>query len=194
MLTVLTRTSNRPNFFRRCRQSVLEQTSRAYHIVSLDDPRDTYAHGDVLVKVCRDTTVGARPENAYFNVMRRRVPPSFPYVMFLDDDDQFASPEAVATICRYLTTNRLVLWRVGFGNEHTIPEDNYWGGPPQPGHISGIGFAFNVQHWHDWKPEHFGDYHVVRHLYQHLSPVWLPSVLTRIQISQGMGQRDDRVY
>jgi len=193
MLTVLTRTSGRPNFFRRCRQSVMQQTSRAYHIVSLDNPADTYAHGDVLVKVCRDNTAGARPENAYFNAMRRRVPPSFPYVMFLDDDDEFTSPEAVAAICRYLTPDRLVLWKVDMGNGLLLPEDNYWGGPPQPAHISGIGFAFHVQHWHDWIPEHFGDYHVAHQLYRHLSPVWLPHVLTRMQASHGMGQRGDRV-
>lgn len=51
-LYILTRSSGRAEFFRRCRESVkaLTYPGPVVHIVHTDDPRDRYVEGDIIVR------------------------------------------------------------------------------------------------------------------------------------------------
>lgn len=168
---------------------MLEQTRRAFHIVSTDDPADTYPGGDLILKVGKQP--GRRGANLYFNEMVKKVPAAFPYVMFLDDDDRFATPTAVDTICRYISSpDDLLLWRVDLG-DRVVPPVERMGCDPAPGEITGIGVAFHIKNWVDWEPVDFGDYKAIHYLYRRLRPVWIPHILTRMQTGPGMGLKND---
>lgn len=190
MLSVLTRTSNRPIFFSYCLKSVQEQTIKPYHIISVDTPEDTYAlgKGDTVVHIPQ---MDGRASNLYFNVMRRYIPKKSPWVMFLDDDDHFLTPTAVETIQQHITSDDdLILWQVQFP-WGVVPGQGL-GEPPQPGNITGIGFCYHSKHWIDWVPQSFGDYFVIAQLYMRLKPVWIDQILTGMQSGPGHARRLDR--
>lgn len=191
MITVITRTSGRPNYFANCRKSVLAQTRPAYHLVISDDPNDAYPEGDMVVPMwVREQGRGC---NYYFNWVLPHIPPSHPWVMFLDDDDQLQNSAAIETIERCISTEKdLLLWQVQFPENRLIPGDAF-GKTPAPGSISGIGFCYNKKHWVDWPPVAFGDFMVISQLYNQLIPVWINSVLTGVQSEIGGGHRFDLI-
>lgn len=192
MITVITRTSARPRFFEKCRQSVLNQTRKAFHIVTRDDPKDTYQTGDTVANYFK-WPGGGRQSNLYFNYTHELdiIPDEHPFVMFLDDDDHFFDSGAIEAIEAAITSDDdLLLWQVGFPEGRLVPGDGF-GKPPVPGNITGIGFCYHKKHWVDWPPFDFGDYMVISQLYMKLRPVWIPAVLTAMQIGPGMGQRLD---
>lgn len=190
MISVLTRTSNRPVFFNYCLKSVIDQTVKPYHIISSDNPADTYplGRGDIVVHI---PAMDGRASNLYFNVMRHYIPKKSPWVMFLDDDDEFTSPDAIATIQDNITSDDdLILWQVKF--PWGLVPGQAIGEIPQPGNITGIGFCFHSKHWIDWIPQPFGDYFVITQIYMRLRPVWIDKVLTGMQVGPGHALRRDR--
>jgi len=190
MITVITRTSGRPRFFARCRQSVLNQSRKAWHVVAYDDPHDDYPEGDDLLRLLH---FSGRQSNRYFNVVfgLDKIPDSHPWVMFLDDDDHLLTTTAIETIENAITSDDdLLLWQVQFPHGRLVPGGAF-GQPPEPGNITGIGFCYHKKHWRDWPPVDFGDYMVISQLYMRLRPVWIDAVLTGMQVGPGMGQRLD---
>lgn len=186
--TIITRTANRPNFFRHCRESVLAQTHKNYfHLVVTDDPADKYPEGDFVALVERRE---GRGHNLYFNEVARYIPVSHPFVIFLDDDDCFTTADALARIAANIETDDdMVLWQVQFP-QGLIPGSSL-GLPPQAGNITGIGFCYHAKHWRNWQPTSFGDYFIINELYHALHPVWLDEVLTGLQSVPGLGLRVD---
>lgn len=190
MFTVITRTANRPRFFAACRRSVLGQRRQPYHIVVSDNPNDDYMEGDRVVRVQHED---GRGHNLYFNLARLHIPASHPWVIFLDDDDAFDTPDALDIIAEnILRTDDLVLWQVQFPDRLVPGEMIYL--PPQAGHITGIGFCYHSAHWIDWKPYACGDFLVINELYAQLRPVWIDRVLTKMQIGPGHGLQKDLAH
>lgn len=189
MITVITRTSGRPNYFANCRKSVLEQTRPAYHLIISDDPADSYLEGDKVVRL--PIRAQGRGINQYFNWVREHIPDAHPWVMFLDDDDQLQNPAAIETIERSIVMDdNLLLWQVQFPQNRLIPGAAF-GQVPAPGNISGIGFCYHARYWIDWPGVDFGDFMVISQLYNRLYPVWINAVLTGLQTGQNMGKRND---
>jgi len=189
MITVITRTSARPNFFANCRKSVLAQTRPAYHLVISDDRADAYPEGDKVVRL--PIRAEGRGVNQYFNWIVGHIPDSHPWVLFLDDDDHLYGRLAIETIENAITQNDdLILWQVQFPQKRLIPGAAF-GQVPAPGNISGIGFCYHAMHWIDWPGVAFGDFMVISQLYNLLRPVWINAVLTGLQADPGMGNRND---
>lgn len=187
MFTVITRTSGRPRFFEQCRRSVLAQTMQPFHLVISDDLADTYATGDFVLHVQHQE---GRGHNLYFNAARQHIPASHPWVIFLDDDDEFLRPNALERIAAAIfEETRMVLWQVRF-TSYLIP-GNEIGFHPKPGNISGIGFCYNSRFWVDWTPAAFGDFYVIDALYSVFHTAWIDEVLTGIQYVPGNGERKD---
>ena len=90
---VLTRTSGRPVFFKKCRESLKNQTYQNWqHVVSVDDDESyKYAEKDddrkevVRVKKINKTAEMNCPYNLYFNDLIEKVPEGS-WMIFLDDD------------------------------------------------------------------------------------------------------------
>lgn len=200
MITVITRTSGRPRRFDICRKSVLMQGCQPFHLVISDTADENYMRGDKVLRVQKQE---GRGHNLYLNEARHHIPPSHPWVMFLDDDDQFTGPCAVQEMVKHINSapdffiedtdmaeDSLLLWQVQFPGNVLIPGTAF-GHPPAPGNISGIGFCFHSKHWVDWPAESLGDFHVINTLYSQLCPVWIYAVLTGLQAGPGMGLRED---
>jgi glycosyltransferase involved in cell wall biosynthesis len=194
MLTVITRTSNRPNYFANCRRSVLEQTVPAFHLVGTDDPADTYPEGDKVVQL---PPRRGRDSNLHFNDLIHHVPDTHPWVVFLDDDDVFTAPGALENIRTYLhwgtnvnkhLSDYMVLWKMR-RLDHTIPDQV--GDTPQFGNITGGAVCFHKRHWRDWDNKSGADFRFISYLYSRLYSVWIDAVLTAMQTGPGMGQRKD---
>jgi len=72
MITVITRTSNRPRYFANCRKSVLAQTRPCFHLIISDDPADAYPEGDKVVRL--PIRSEGRGVNQYFNWVFQHIP------------------------------------------------------------------------------------------------------------------------
>lgn len=168
--------------------SVMVQKEPNYHIVSKDDFEDDYIEMDVLT-VFPGKQEG-RACNLYFNEMRHFVPGLHPWVIFLDDDDTFTTPEALTIIREHTANeNNLILWRVNIGG-HIIP-DKVPKVPGKPGDVTGIGFCVHIKNWIDWPGVPSGDFEVIREYHKKLNPVWINEVLTAAQRGPGLGLRID---
>lgn len=98
-LYILTRTSGRPGFFARCRESVkaLSWPGPVVHVVHTDDPRDTYVKGDIIIQ---GETYGPSFGSGFYNLYQNRLLKAVPiksdgWVHFLDDDDCYTGPEVM---------------------------------------------------------------------------------------------------
>ena len=212
---VLVRTSCRPNYFRCCYDSIVTQTYDNVRILVswdnaetkayLDDYRDihtvrvesTSQDCSLTPDIPRGKPVPRFPANLYLNTLMQHVEPGF--ILYLDDDDELASPSSLRIIADHLTSeNDLVFWRVGFPDGKVVPEDEYFGMPPVFWHISAIGFAFHSKYvhlaqWDGWKG---GDFAVATKLFTAVpNKVYIDQTLTRLQRGQGtggFGRQDDK--
>lgn len=100
-LYILTRTSGRPEFFRRCRESVKALTwpGGVVHIVHIDDPRsESYVECDILVKgTAHGSNMGTAPYNLYNNRLLKALPGPG-WVAFVDDDDEYVESDVFEQI------------------------------------------------------------------------------------------------
>jgi len=197
LINVLTRTSDRPDFFNRCRQSVLDQLyPRVNHLICADtDSSAAYLESIPHLRVKRTPRDHARkrmldgylcyhaPYNLYINELMTRVQPG--WVMLLDDDDEFMHPECLNILESNLgSEDELVLWRVQFPQGVLIPEDEYFGKPPVCTHISSIGFAVHTKYREHlvYDEDSCSDFRAIRRLHRVVPSVrWIPDVLTGLQ-------------
>jgi hypothetical protein len=97
-LYILTRTSGRPVFFARMRETIkaLDWPGPVCHIVHTDDPRDTYVAGDIII---RGETLGPSFGTGFYNLYQNRSLKAIPdhgWVHFIDDDDEYIGADALA--------------------------------------------------------------------------------------------------
>jgi len=135
------------------------------------------------------------PYNDYLNQLGRYINDG--WVLYLDDDDEFLTPNAIQVIVDNITTNNdMLLWQVKL-IARIVPNDDYFGQEPKLFHITGIGFMFHSSHLYKvhWLSYKYADYHVIKNLYNELKPIWIKQVLIATQRTQGkgMGLREDKV-
>ncbi len=97
-LYILTRTSGRPEYFKRCRESVKALTwpGPLVHIVHSDDPRDTYVDGDIIIKgECLTPAFGRGFYNKYMNRLLEAIPKPHGWVHMIDDDDEYLGADVL---------------------------------------------------------------------------------------------------
>lgn len=202
LINILTRTSGRPNYFKRCRESVVNQTySNIRHIVSVDDNNSVdYIKECEYIKV--DKFKGTipplkkrrpAPYNLYFNDLHKVV--NNGWILYLDDDDIFSSNNSVFKIAHSIKSDDdLILWRVNFKRK-IVPEDAYFGKKPQINHFASNSFVYNCKFKHNWGFYSGGDFDYISILWEKIpNKIWLNEILTSIQREDsfgGKGSRDD---
>jgi len=185
LINVLTRTHNRPNYFRVCRESILNQTHKNInHIVGSDTECNYYddyiklEHQKLDPQPDRLASYAA-PWNLHLNELAKHVEDG--WVMYLDDDDKFIYNNSVETIVNNIENeDEMLLWRVDI-NGVVYPNDAHFG-KIVPGNITGIGFMFHSKYlpvrWYSWN---FGDYRVMNELSKKIKQRWINLVLTQTQ-------------
>jgi hypothetical protein len=207
MINILIRTSNRPIYFWDCVQSIKKQTCQDYRIIVGVDGLDTYAdfyhpirypmlHSDKTYLKGAYTTMLHFPVNLYLNRLMGEVTEG--WVMILDDDDMFATPDALEIIARNLTElSRVVYWKVDICGR-VIPCEKNFGCRPVVKDISMIGFCFhsNFIPLLQFDPYKQSDYRVMDRAYSILKPIWIDKVLTKTQRNEGdgFGKRRDKDF
>lgn len=216
MINILTRTSNRPNYFKTCCDSIKLQTYKDInHIVGVDDIDSisyvedyttNYVYIDpIKYKHNQNKKFWYHEEggedspawwNAYFNDMYPLIKEG--WVLFLDDDDQFLYENSLEYIINNISNiDELIFWKVQFPG-YTIPRnkiEDLQSSPPQPCNISSIGFMFHSSYLNQaiWEPWGCGDFRVSHKLWGLIpNKITIPQILTGIQDIPHLGDRKDK--
>jgi GT2 family glycosyltransferase len=182
LINILTRTSNRPNGFNRCRESIEKQTYKNIrHIVSIDNLNDeeyVKAHNvdyffmdkEAISKEndIPDPKTGTRfIYNLYLNHLINEVKEG--WIFILDDDDYFADVNSVQKMVNAIKNpTDLVLWQMKYPNGHVLPSLQELGTPPRLARISSQCFMLHSAiaktiRWDGWK---CGDFRFVQKAYK----------------------------
>jgi hypothetical protein len=120
-IVVLVRTSRRPAFFERCIDSILAQEYSNFRIVISVDTSDTADYVRPLTSIydkvqwinvqhIRTTETEPYKFNLYCNSLLQCVEDN-EYVVFLDDDDEFAHDKCLQVINDHIEPNIALVWR-----------------------------------------------------------------------------------
>lgn len=123
LINILTRTSNRPGYFNRMRQSLSLQTYTNWrHIVHTDNESDVdyilksgVPHEDIIVSVPstidqskfktevingKEHVIRHRPYNLYFGKMHKLVESG--WIIYIDDDDEFVNDNSLEQLSAFI--------------------------------------------------------------------------------------------
>lgn len=209
-INVLTRTSGRPNYFKKCCYSIDRQTYKnVNHIVCTDDVDSLKYIADCgrepiyvgpIDKDCRMLNkVMSSPYNLYLNIMYNYVKEGI--VLFLDDDDEFSMSKSLELVASFFDdqidpSENLLFWQVRFEKGKIIPS-SFASRFLYPTNVSGIGFAFHSKYlfaaqWDAFKESDFRVAHKLSLVVPNKKELSL--VLTQTQRRNamgGLGNRDD---
>jgi len=193
-INILTRT-HREDSFSKCLKSIEEQDYTNYrHLLCIDDDSSlSYIHERDHIQVSRSPKKKFKhfPYNLYFNQMYESIKDG--WIIFLDDDDCFYSPESLKTLASSIkavnNVDALFLWKVWAPHRtDTIPNEGHFSKKPKHGQITGQGFCFHKNHIDkaQWDDKRGSDFRVITKLYENLSHIeWIDKRLTSFQGSPG---------
>lgn len=193
LINILTRTSNRPEEFIRCVESVRSQTYKNIRHIVCADNNESFEYASKLVKDLirvqkRDTIPSYKnyePYNLYINDLLKEVKDG--YIMFLDDDDYFYSPHSIEKIVPHLRKDEVLCWFIKIGEE-IIPNKQALMAPVLiPTQIGNCSFMFHYRHRGaaKWDAVRGADYRCVQRLSWLLKHTWLEEVLAICPIARG---------
>jgi GT2 family glycosyltransferase len=193
LVNIITRTHNRPKYFKVCKESIEFQTYKNInHVVGSDVDCDycDYIKLELQEVQPKPDYLASYPApwNLHLNTLNTYVKDG--WIMYLDDDDKFVNSDALETIVNNIENeDQIILWRVDI-NGMIVPNTQGFG-KIEPGNISGIGFMFHSKHLPvDWGSWNFGDYRVITQLVnKKLQQKWINFVLTQTQGSPNFGQQ-----
>jgi glycosyltransferase involved in cell wall biosynthesis len=162
-INILIRTSNRPTYFQKCIQSILEQKYENYRIIICYDKEESLAYLNRFENDSRITYFSVSVEskekyrfNLYCNILMDRVEEG--WVMFLDDDDMLCHDKVLSMINEHLSDkNSLYLWKFLRPDKVIYPKDI---NNIQLGEIATTSACFHSIHKEKsrWPDKQCGDY------------------------------------
>ena len=210
LINILTRTSNRPNGFKKNVENIRKQTYKNInHIVCTDDknsiPYIVENGCDDYILIDRDNLIKNdnypnphtgvySPHNLYFNEMIKSVTSG--WVIYLDDDDTFTGIDTVEKIVNVInqhSEDSIIYWRMIYPSGRVLPHDMSKGKNPMIGGIGGSCFTFHSKYkndskWDSWK---CGDFRLIQKLHNKIpNKVWVPENFICVPM-QGMGNKKD---
>jgi hypothetical protein len=200
LVNILTRTHNRPNLFKICRESITRQTYKNInHIVGTDTECNYY---DDTIKLSPkeiqqpqlmpEYRTYPAPWNLHLNELAEHVKEG--WVLYLDDDDMLCNQNAIKILANNVDNeDQVLLWRVNInlnGNSWIVPNNEAFGRRIEAGNFSGIGMMFHSKHLPvDWGSWSYGDFRVASQLVaKKLKPKWINLVLTQTQGTPNNGK------
>lgn len=207
LINVVTRTSNRPNGFKRCRESIINQTYKNIrHIVSIDNLADEYYVKDSgadyffidkseveKMPDIPDPKTGKRfIYNLYFNILFGKVNDG--WILIIDDDDYLKSPTIIEEIVSNISSNQdLLIFQMEYENGSVLPTIPEIGQIPRIGRIGSpcimihSAIAKTIK-WDGWK---CGDFRYITQCWKKTDKkIGIKKPVVRIG-GQGFGLRGD---
>jgi len=188
---ILTRTSRRPLFFARLMETIREQDyPNIVTIVHSDDPRDEYVTGDIIIrKSAYGPDYGAGSYNLYNNRLLAAIPDTPGWYHFMDDDDEYAAPDAISRMVSACKSDHVNVARVIRWDGIVFPKD--WGTQQS---FQTECFMVHTDHRYraKWWGNLGGDHDYSRKLTRVLPINWIDNlILCRAQVGKGHGRRLD---
>lgn len=194
ILYILTRTSQRPAFFAKCRESVkaLSWPGPVVHIVHTDDPRDSYVEGDIIVK---GETFGPSFGDGFYNLYNNRLLKAIPrtegWVHFIDDDDIYCAPDSMNWL---EGENRDALHvcktrRAGV-SKHCEIFPSQWK-KQQSFQTECFAVWSTIAKKFEWWGQKGGDHHYSKKIARRHPIIWHNVIATEAQCGKGKGERLD---
>ena len=189
---ILLRTSGRPEFFRRCYESILEQTyPNIVTVVHTDDPRDTYVQGDIIIRGhAYHPKTGTAPYNLYNNRLLAAVPRNaWGWFHFIDDDDMYHDKNVIANLVKHADPEKINVARVKRWGNTVFPRA--WG--RQNSYQTECFFLHSVHAGlGSWWANKGGDHYYSRQITAKLKINWIEGVyICKAQDGKGHGRKLD---
>jgi glycosyltransferase involved in cell wall biosynthesis len=214
LFNIIIRTSGRPNYFHDCLKSIYNQSYKNVNIiVGVDDEKNldyVQGHACTIVSLEKHTTEPQLPPrksaeygvwfpyNNYLNKLLEYA--RVGYVIYLDDDDCFASDDSLSELASKIfeTKAELIFWRVLFPDGLIVPSDINWEKrTPVNRDMSGIGFCHTTDVIPTWEPWKRGDYRIAKYLTENTKKeYWFDRIITTTQREKagGYGLKDDKAF
>lgn len=206
-INIITRTSGRPNGFKRCHQSILSQSyPNIRHIVSIDNLEDKeyvekynvdyyFIDKDKISKQpdIDDPKTGKRfIYNLYFNELISKVDDG--WILILDDDDYLANSNVIQKMVNQISNNTdMIIWQMRYPNGSVLPSIPEMGKKPRLGRVGSpcmmvhSGIAKTIR-WDGWK---CGDYRFISKVWDKTQKKkWIREPLIQLG-GAGFGMRKD---
>jgi len=211
LINILTRTSNRPNGFDMCVNSIKKQTyENINHIVSYDDDLDlNYINNYNVSKIKinreeiikNDKSVNPNnpsfwfsPHNLYCNSLLDEVKDG--YIMFLDDDDMLLHENVIEVIVNNIVDeDTILIWKMQYPNGRCLPDNNSF--KTKSIRLNGIGspcFLFHSKYKDEstWDAYKCSDFRFLKKLYKKIpNKEWINEILIQLNNSGGFGKKKD---
>ena len=198
-LNILIRTSNRPEYFEKCIQSILEQKYENYHVyICYDDmkslnylqkyenhPKITYFYVNIVSNE-------KYKFNLYCNLLLDRVNDG--YIMFLDDDDTYLGNRVFEIINHELRNHLLICWKFLRPDKVIYPKNIQNDICLGDIDTSCVCFHVSLKKLSKWNDQQYGDFHFYKPIFKNnQSKKFIDFTLTATQFNNKIGNYGENV-
>ena len=194
LINILIRTSNRPESFKQCISSILEQEYINYNIIICYDKPESLEYLDNYRENKNIAYFPIHIEskekyrfNLYCNTLLEKVDQG--YIMFLDDDDILAHNKVFSIINDNLNhSNDLIIWKF-FRPDCIIYPKNIKNIKFGEIDTTSICFHFSHKNKSKWRDKQYGDYNFYSKLLNthNFNIVFIPFILTKTSFYDKVG-------
>jgi hypothetical protein len=200
-LNILIRTSNRPNYFKNCIDSIRKFMPDAKIHITIDDKIDIeyiksitynfdcnyyFINRDVVKNICKKIPIIRKSfiYNYYFNIIK---PFLSGWCMILDDDDELLRTPKFNTDIKTIS-----LYKADVGHK-IVPSIENWGRNVVLKDISSLCVIWHSSVMVDWTPQRGGDYFFINELSKNNKIQWYNDILSKSQSGGHNGNRQDLI-
>lgn len=192
---ILIRTSNRPNYFKKCIASILNQLYSNYHVYICYDKNESLSYLDeyktndkITFFHVNDKSREKYKFNLYCNRLLDKVTKGF--VIFLDDDNYFVSNDAFNILNISMKNYKILTWKFIRPDKLIYKED--LNEPLVLGEIDTSNVCCNssIKNNSKWKDKQYGDFNYFKPLFDNCDikdKKFLDLALTSTQFSDKIG-------
>ena len=195
MFNILIRTSNRPEQFKKCIDSIFSQRYKNFNIICCYDDKDCYNYlstfNDNRLKYYYiNLNISHHYKyNLYCNYLLEKV--NSGWIIFLDDDDMFNDDTFLENIVQYTNNkNNLIMWKVLIDTKEVYPKKY---NDIKFGEINTSSFCFHSKYknYSEWKLKRGSDFTFITTLQNNVrfNTIFINKVYVKTQIKPSRGKK-----